>query len=64
MKLQPNKVFYRAGDHQLMSSSFVGRARTQGAADPDDLFAVDDVVAGEKVAQPVADTGCIVRWPA
>ncbi len=63
VKLQPNKVYYRAGDHQLMLSSFIGRARERGIDDPDDLFAVDDVVAGEKVAQPVAETGCAVLWP-
>ncbi len=27
------------------------------------LFAVDHVMAGEKVAQPVAETGCAVLWP-
>ena len=64
VKLQPNKVYYRAGDHQLMLSSFIGKARERGKDDPDDLFEVDDVVAGEKVAQPVAETGCEVRWPA
>ena len=63
VRLQPGNVFYRAGDHQLMISSYIGRARAHGAADPDDLFEVDDVVPGEKVAQPVADTGCSISWP-
>ena len=30
VKLQPNKVYYREGDHQLMTSAFVGEAQTQG----------------------------------
>ncbi len=63
VKLQPNKVFYRAGDHQLMLSAFVGEAREHGKTDPDDLFAVDRVVAGSDVAPPVADTGCVLTWP-
>ena len=64
VKLQPNDVFYRPGDHQLMISTFIGKARAHAAADPEDLFKVDEVVAGEKVAQPVADTGCEIHWPA
>lgn len=64
VKLQPNKVYYRAGDHQLMLSAFIGQARAVGKDDPDDLFAVDQVVAGDAVAPPVADTGCTLHWPA
>jgi branched-chain amino acid transport system substrate-binding protein len=64
IKLQPNNVYYRAGDHQLMLSCFVGRASERGATDPDDLFAVDQVMPGEQIAQPVAETGCTLHWPA
>ncbi len=64
VKLQPNKVFYRGGDHQLMLSAFVGEARAHGPQDPEDLFKVDRVVAGSDIAPPVADTGCTLHWPA
>lgn len=64
VKLQPNKVYYRAGDHQLMLSAFIGSAQAHGTADPEDLFKVDQVVAGDSVAPPIADTGCKLAWPA
>jgi branched-chain amino acid transport system substrate-binding protein len=64
VKLQPNKVYYRGGDHQLMTSAFVGEAQAGGAGDPEDLFKVDTIVPGDKTAPPVADTGCTVQWPA
>src|SRR6478752_8891438 len=63
VKLQPNKVYYRKGDHQLMTSAFVGEAQSNGKDDPEDLFKVDEVVAGDKTAPPVNETGCTVRWP-
>ncbi len=62
VKLQPNKVYYRKGDHQLMTSAFVGEAQSKGD-DPEDLFKVNEIVAGDKTAPPVADTGCSVQWP-
>jgi branched-chain amino acid transport system substrate-binding protein len=34
VKLQPNKVYYRKGDHQLMTSAFVGEAQSKGTDDP------------------------------
>jgi branched-chain amino acid transport system substrate-binding protein len=64
VKLQPNKVYYRKGDHQLMTSAFVGEAQANGGSDPEDLFRVDDIVAGDKTAPPVAETGCTLQWPA
>jgi branched-chain amino acid transport system substrate-binding protein len=64
VKLQPNKCYYRAGDHQLMTSSFVGEALTKSAGDPEDLFRVDNVLAGDKVNPPESDTGCTLQWPA
>jgi branched-chain amino acid transport system substrate-binding protein len=64
VKLQPNKCYYRAGDHQLMTSSFVGEAVKKGADDPEDLFNVTQVVAGDVTAPPVSETGCNVQWPA
>jgi branched-chain amino acid transport system substrate-binding protein len=64
VKLQPNKCYYREGDHQLMSSAFIGEALAQGKDDPEDLFRVDKVVAGDETALPVDQTGCKVQWPA
>jgi branched-chain amino acid transport system substrate-binding protein len=64
VKLQPNKCYYRVGDHQLMTSSFVGEALAKPAGDPEDLFRVDHVIAGDKVNPPASDTGCSLQWPA
>jgi branched-chain amino acid transport system substrate-binding protein len=63
VKLQPNKVYYRKGDHQLMTSAFVGEAQSNGKDDPEDLFRVDEVIPGDKTAPAVSDTGCNVQWP-
>ena len=64
IKLQPNKCYYRKGDHQLMTSSFVGAALSKPAGDPEDLFRVDQVIPGDKTAPPESATGCNVKWPA
>ena len=61
--LMPNEPFYRAGDHQLMPSLYVGHAIEQGPAGPDDLFKVDEVVKGAEVAPTVEATGCHLTWP-
>jgi branched-chain amino acid transport system substrate-binding protein len=63
IKLQPNKCYYRKGDHQLMTSSFVGEALSRPAGDPEDLFRVDQVIAGDKTAPAENETGCNVKWP-
>jgi len=64
VKLQPNKCYYRKGDHQLMTSSFVGEALGKPAGDPEDLFRVDNVVPGDTTAPPESATGCTIKWPA
>ena len=65
VKLQPNKVYYRKGDHQLMTSAFVGEAQSKGQGRPtEDLYRVDQVVPGDKTAPAVGDTGCTIQWPA
>jgi len=64
VKLQPNKCYYRKGDHQLMTSAFVGEALQKTAGDPEDLFRVDNVIAGDKTAPAEDQTGCKVQWPA
>jgi branched-chain amino acid transport system substrate-binding protein len=61
--LQPNPVGYRKGDHQLMTSPYVGQAKASGS-DPEDLFEVTAILPGEKVAPSEAETGCTLTWPA
>ena len=58
VKLQPNKVYYREGDHQLMTSAFVGGAHAKPAGDPEDLFRVEMSSPGDNTARPVSETGC------
>ena len=58
--LQPGKVFYRAGDHQLMPNIFVGQVHP--AQGEDNYFTVADLVQGDKV-WPLADTGCHMTYP-
>jgi branched-chain amino acid transport system substrate-binding protein len=61
--LQPAAPEYRDGDHQLMSTVFVGEAHPpQG--DPDKMFTIKSPVPGEKAAGPVEATGCKMKWPA
>jgi branched-chain amino acid transport system substrate-binding protein len=55
-------TFYRAGDHQLMPTLYVGNAVEKGPQ-PEDLFHVDELVMGVDAALPVADTGCHLKWP-
>jgi branched-chain amino acid transport system substrate-binding protein len=64
VSLSPNKVKYRAGDHQLMSDIFVGQVQKAGAGGPDDLFKVESVVKGEDAAGSAEETGCKINWPA
>jgi branched-chain amino acid transport system substrate-binding protein len=61
--LMPYDTFYRAGDHQLMPTLYVGNAIEKGS-DPEDLFKVDELVKGVDAALPVAETGCRLSWPA
>lgn len=56
IKLQPHHVYFRPGDHQLMSSEFPGEIIQDGVYP--NLFKVSDIVAGDKIALPVKDTGC------
>ncbi|HKI97828.1 MAG TPA: ABC transporter substrate-binding protein [bacterium] len=62
--LQPGKPFYRAGDHQLMPTLFVGHAKKHGGDDREDLFDVTQLVDGSKAALPASETGCVLKWPA
>ena len=61
--LQPNNPEFRAGDHELMSTVFVGEAHPP-KGDPDNMFTVRNPVPGTKAANSVEETGCHVKWPA
>jgi branched-chain amino acid transport system substrate-binding protein len=58
----PQAPFYRAGDHQMIRTLFVGNAQAQGSA-PDDLFQVTQLVRGADAAGPVGDSGCKLVYP-
>jgi branched-chain amino acid transport system substrate-binding protein len=60
--LMPDKVFYRAGNHQLMPDLYVGQAVAHGP-EPEDLFHVDSIAKGVDVALPVDETGCHLKFP-
>jgi len=62
IRLQPHKTYIRPGDHQLMSSEFPGEQLSNGTYP--NLFKVSDIIAGESVALPVAQTGCKLDYPA
>ncbi len=62
VKLQPHKVYFRAADHQLMSSEFPGQALPNGSYP--NLFKVSEILAGEDMALPAAQTGCKLDYPA
>jgi ABC-type branched-subunit amino acid transport system substrate-binding protein len=53
------KVYYRAGDHQLIRPMpvVVGKS-PQDMKNPDDYFTVLDVLPGEEVVAPLDKTGC------
>lgn len=61
--LQPGKVFFRAGDHELMSTVFVGEMHPPKES-PGDLFTIREEVPGEKAAGSVEATGCHMSYPA
>lgn len=61
--LQPGKITYREGDHELMAGIFVGQVHPpQG--DPANILSVATVVPGDQAAGPVSDTGCKMEMPA
>ena len=53
------EVWYRAGDHQMVRSVpvMVGKARS-AMKSPEDYYDVLELVPGEKVLPPLAETGC------
>jgi len=64
IKMQPHKVYFRGGDHQLMLSAFIGELLHKGDGDPENLFKVNHIIAGDSSAPPVSETGCTMQMPA
>ena len=62
MALQPGKVRYRDGDHELMPNIFVGEVHPP-KGNPDDVFTVAELVPGEQAAGTVEETGCKMAQP-
>jgi branched-chain amino acid transport system substrate-binding protein len=60
--LQPGKVRYRAGDHELMPNIFVGEVHP-AKGNADDVFALGTLVPGAQAAGTVEDTGCKMVEP-
>jgi len=60
--LMPDRPFYRAGDHELMPTLYVGNAQAKGS-DDEDLFHVTELVKGPDAAGSVEETGCKITWP-
>ena len=63
VSLQPGRVYYRAGDHELMSNVFAGEVHPP-TDNPDNVFTVHSLVPGEQAAGPVSETGCKMVHPA
>jgi branched-chain amino acid transport system substrate-binding protein len=61
--LQPGKIAYRAGDHELMANIFTGEVHPAKGSNPASVFTTAKLVPGEKAAGPVADTGCHMTFP-
>jgi branched-chain amino acid transport system substrate-binding protein len=60
--LDPNRAFFNAADHELMSTILVGEVHPP-RADPFDVFTVRALVEGEKAAGPDAASACRLAFP-
>ena len=61
--LQPGKVRYRAGDHELMPNIFVGEVHPPEGDPQQRCSPSSKLVPGEQAAGTVADTGCVMTRP-
>ena len=60
--LDPNRVFFRKADHELMSTVLVGEVHP-ARANPFDVFTVRAQVKGEQAATPVSESACRLSFP-
>jgi branched-chain amino acid transport system substrate-binding protein len=61
--LQRGKTFYRAADHQLMATIFVGEVHPPKHGNKWDVFTIRKEVPGESVAATAAEDGCHMTYP-
>lgn len=59
--LQPNKLVYRAEDHQLITNEFPGHVKQDGKYP--DLFEVAAIVPGATIAKTPEQNGCKMKYP-
>jgi branched-chain amino acid transport system substrate-binding protein len=62
LALGPHPVSYRAGDHQMLLTEFVGEVSSTGKYP--DLFDVKETIAGPKLAKSPAAKECKLTYPA
>ncbi len=62
--LMPDGAYYRAGQNQLIPDLYVGKVQAAGKSDPEDLFAVAEVVKGSEISPTLEETMCKQDWPA
>jgi branched-chain amino acid transport system substrate-binding protein len=62
LQLGPYPIQWRAGDHQLLISEFVGEVNGKG--EYPNLFEVKETIAGDKLAQTPAEKDCKLSYPA
>jgi branched-chain amino acid transport system substrate-binding protein len=60
--LQSGPARYRAGDHQLMATIFIGNVHPPKAG-ADDVFTIAARVSGAEAAGSIAETGCKMTAP-
>ena len=60
--LMPNKTFYRAGDHQLMPTLYVGHAVEKGP-EPEDLFHGRPIGQGRRRRPAGRRDRMPLKWP-
>jgi branched-chain amino acid transport system substrate-binding protein len=60
--LDPDRVFFRAGDHQLISTILVGEVHPP-RSDPFDVFTVGATVKGDLAAGAVEASACRLEFP-
>jgi branched-chain amino acid transport system substrate-binding protein len=60
--LQPYAPMYRAGDHQLLISEFVGQVNQKGSYP--NLFEVEQILPGAKLARTPEEKDCKISYPA
>jgi branched-chain amino acid transport system substrate-binding protein len=62
LQLGPNPIQWRAGDHQLLITEFVGEVN--GKTEYPNLFDVKETIAGDKLAQTPDEKDCKLSYPA